>query len=131
MIKCLLVAGDKEARDIVKVGLEQTGAFEVETAEDAWAFEMVKAKPYQVVVMDTTLADGGDGVELLRRVRGALPDAELLMISRAKDDARVQQARDKAEFGVYAFIPYPIDASAFFKTVARLIDRMTTGAAAG
>jgi CheY-like chemotaxis protein len=84
MIRCLLVAGDKEARDVIKVGLEQTGAFEIETAEDAWAFEMVKTTPYRVVVVDTTLSDGGDGIELLRRVREALPQAELLLISRGE-----------------------------------------------
>jgi DNA-binding NtrC family response regulator len=128
MIRCLLVAGDKEARDIIKVGLEQTGAFEIETAEDAWAFEMVKTTPYRVVVVDTTLADGGDGIELLRKVREALPQAEILLISRAETQSRTA-GKDKKEFGVYAFIPFPVEATEFFKTIARLIDRLNAGAA--
>jgi DNA-binding NtrC family response regulator len=128
MIRCLLVAGDKEARDIIKVGLEQTGAFEIETAEDAWAFEMVKTTPYRVVVVDTTLADGGDGIELLRKVREALPQAEILLISRAETQSRTV-GKDKKEFGVYAFIPFPVEATEFFKTIARLIDRLNAGAA--
>jgi DNA-binding NtrC family response regulator len=130
MIRCLLVAGDKEARDIVKVGLEQTAAFEVETAEDAWAFEMVKARPYQVVVADATLADGGDGVELLRRIREALPQAELLLIARPQGAAKptaTDRIKDKKEFDVYASISYPIDAGAFFRTIARLMERLQTG----
>jgi len=129
MIRCLLIAGDKEARDVIKVGLEQAGAFEIETAEDAWAFEMVKTKPYQVVVVDTTLADGGDGFELLRRVREALPQAEILLVSRAENQSRVA-GKDKKEFGVYAFVPYPVDTLDFFKTIARLVDRLNAGAPA-
>jgi DNA-binding NtrC family response regulator len=127
MIPCLLIAGDRESRDVVKVGLEQTGAFEIETAEDGWAFEMVKTKPYRVVVVDTVLADGGDGIALLRRVREALPQAELLLIARA--DGPVA-GKDKKEHGVYAFIPYPVVALDFFKTVARLIDRINASAVA-
>jgi DNA-binding NtrC family response regulator len=129
MIKCLLIAGDKEARDVMKVGLEQAGAFEIETAEDAWAFEMVKTKPYQVVVVDTTLADGGDGFELLRRVREALPQAEILLVSRAENQSRVA-GKDKKEFGVYAFVQYPVETLEFFKTIARLVDRLNAVPAA-
>jgi len=126
-MQCLIVSGDREARDLVKVGLEQTGVFEIETAEDGWAFEMVKAKPFRLVVVDTAL--GGDGVELLRSVRAAMPNAELLLIARDKGDGR-PQAKDKQEFGVYAFLPFPIDATEFFKTIARLVDRLNAGAAA-
>ncbi len=135
MIRCLLVAGDKEARDIVKVGLDQTAAFDVETAEDAWAFEMVKARPYQVVVADATLADGGDGVELLRRIREALPQAELLLIARKDKDganrpAGKDKVKDKKEFDVYASIAHPIVAADFFRTIARLMDRLSKPAPA-
>jgi DNA-binding NtrC family response regulator len=128
MMNCLIVSGDREARDLIKVGLEQTGVFEVETAEDGWGFEAVKTKPFRVVVVDTALADGGDGIELLRRVREAQPQSELLLVSRDKGDGR-PQGRDKQAFGVYAFIPFPIDATEFFKTIARLVDRLNAGAA--
>ena len=129
MFRCLLVTGDKAVRDIVKVGLEQVGGFAVDTAEDAWAFEMVRAKTYQLVVADTTLADGGDGMELLRTVRETLPDAELLLVCRDAAD-RAAKARDKAEFSVYSFLAHPIDAGDFFKTIARLVDRFSTRPAA-
>ena len=88
MIRCLLVAGEKPARDTIKVGLDQAGAFEVDVADDAWAVEMAKAKAYQVVIADTSLADGSDGLDLLRRIREVLPDAELLLIARNKGQSR-------------------------------------------
>jgi DNA-binding NtrC family response regulator len=123
MIQCLLVAGDKPARDTIKVGLDQTGAFEVDTAEDAWAVEMAKAKQYQVVVSDTTLGDGTDGLELLRRVRGVLPSAELLMIARNKGQSRFL-AQDRQALGIYAFLQFPVEKAEFFKTIARLLERV-------
>jgi len=128
MIRCLLVTGDKAVRDIVKVGLDQMGGFAVDTAEDAWAFEMIRAKTYAVVVADTTLADGGDGIELLRTVRTSLPDAELLLVARDAD--RAAKARDKQEFGVYSFLSYPVDAGEFYKTIARLAERVASRSAA-
>jgi DNA-binding NtrC family response regulator len=128
MIRCLLVAGEKQARDAIKVGLAQTGAFEIDLAEDAWAVEMAKAKDYQVVVADTTLADGSDGLDLLRRVREVLPQAEFLLVVRMTQGRYL--ARDKQELGIYAFVRFPIEALDFFRTVGRLLERLTGASAA-
>jgi DNA-binding response OmpR family regulator len=78
MIPCLLVTADTAVRDVLKVGLDQTGAFQVDVAEDQWAVEMAKSKAYRVVVADASLSDGSDGLELLRKVREVSHDAELL-----------------------------------------------------
>jgi DNA-binding NtrC family response regulator len=128
MIQCLLVAGDKPARDTIKVGLDQTGSFEVDTADDVWAVEMAKAKAYQVVIADTALADGTDGLELLRRIRAVLPTAELLMIARNKGQSRYL-TQDKQQLGIYAFLQFPVEKLEFFKTLARLLERVGTDGA--
>ena len=125
MIRCLIVTADKTVRDTVKVGLDQTQAFEVECAEDAWALEMVRASPYQVVVADSTLGDGSDGIELLRRVRDVSADAELLLVTRSKTQNRYL-TRDKQQLGIYAFLQAPIEPFEFFKVVARLLERLGT-----
>jgi DNA-binding NtrC family response regulator len=131
MIHCLLVAAEKQARDVLKVGLEQSGSFAVDTADDVWAVEMAKTKAYEVVVADTTLSDGADGLELLRKIREALPQAELLLIARNKAQSRYM-TRDKQELGIYAFLHFPLETVEFFKTIARLVERCAAspGAAA-
>ena len=126
MIQCLLVAGDKPARDTIKVGLDQTGSFEVDTVDDVWAVEMAKAKAYEVVIADTALADGTDGLELLRRIRAVLPSAELLMIARNKGQSRYL-TQDKQQLGIYAFLQFPVEKLEFFKTIARLLERRGSG----
>lgn len=123
MIPCLLVAGEKQARDAVKVGLDQTGAFQVDVAEDAWAVEIAKTKPYQVVVADTTLGDGTDGLDFLAKVREVLPEAELLLVARSKVQGRLV-TRDKQKLGIYALIQFPVETLDFFKTIGRLLDRL-------
>jgi DNA-binding NtrC family response regulator len=123
MIPCLLVAGEKQARDTIKVGLEQTSAFQVDTAEDHWAVEMAKAKSYQVVIADSTLSDGSDGLEFLAKVRELLPEAELLLIGRSQVQSRYV-TRDKQKLGIYALLQFPLETLDFFKTIARLLDRL-------
>jgi DNA-binding NtrC family response regulator len=123
MIPCLFVAGDRQVRDVVKVGLEQAGAFALDMADDAWAIEMVRARRYQVVIADSTLADGSDGLDFLTEVRNALPDAELLLVARGKAQGRLA-SRDKQKLGVYAAIAFPVDSLEFFRTLGRLLDRL-------
>lgn len=123
MIPCLLVAGDRQVRDVVKVGLDQTGAFALDLAEDVWAIEMVKSRRYQVVIADSTLADGADGLDFLTEVREALPEAELLLVARGKAGGRLA-SRDKQKLGVYAAIAFPVDPVEFFRTMGRLLDRL-------
>jgi DNA-binding response OmpR family regulator len=123
MIHCLLVTPDTALRDVVKVGLDQTGAFQVDVAEDAWAVEMAKAKRYRVVIVDSSLADGSDGLDTLRRVRDVLGDAELLLVARNRNQSR-QLTRDKQTLGLYGFLHVPVDPIEFFGTVARLLERL-------
>ena len=123
MIPCLFVSGDRQVHDVVKVGLDQTGAFALDLADDAWALDMVKARRYQVVIADSTLSDGSDGLDFLTEVRAVLPDAELLLVARGKGKERLA-SRDKQKLGVYAAIAFPVDTLEFFKTLGRLLDRL-------
>lgn len=128
MIACLLVTADTAVRDVLKVGLDQTGAFDVDLAEDQWAVEMAKSKAYRVVIADTSLGDGTDGLELLRRIRDVSPDAELLYIARNRNQSR-HLNRDKQSLGLYGFVHVPVEPLEYYRTLARLLERMGAAAA--
>lgn len=123
MIPCLLVTADTAVRDVLKVGLDQTGAFQVDVAEDQWAVEMAKSKAYRVVVADAALSDGSDGLELLRKVREVSQDAELLYIARNRNQSR-HLSRDKQALGLYGFVHVPVEPLEYYRTLARLLDRL-------
>lgn len=123
MIPCLLVTADTAVRDVLKTGLDQTGGFAVDVAEDQWAVEMARSKPYRVVIADTSLADGSDGLELLRKIREVSQDAELLYIARNRNQSR-HLNRDKQALGLYGFVHVPVDPLEYFRTLARLLERL-------
>jgi len=122
VIQCLVVTGDPAARDVVRTGLEQTQACQVDVAEDGWALDMTETKAYRVIIADGTLADGADGLDLLRKIRERLPEAELLLVTRNRNQARYL-ARDKQQLGLSGYIHLPVDAGEFFKTIARVLER--------
>ena len=125
----LLVTADAAVRDVLKVGLDQTGAFQVYVAEDQWAVEMARSKPYRVILADTSLADGSDGLDLLRKIREVSPEAELLFIARNRNQSR-HLGRDKQQLGLYGFVHVPVETQEYFSTLARLLDRLGATAAA-
>jgi CheY-like chemotaxis protein len=129
MIPCLLITADPAVRDTVKVGLDQLGSFEIELAEDMWAVEMVRNRPYRVVVCDATLADGSDGLEVLRRIREVSGDAELLFICRDRTLGR-NLGREKQQLGLYGVLYVPVEPVEFFRTLARLMERLGASVAA-
>ena len=122
MIPCLVVTADPAARDVIKVGLDHTQSFQVDVAEDEWAVEMARSKPYRVVIADADLT-ALDGLELLRRVREVRPEAELLLIARNRNQTR-HLLRDKQQLALYGFVHLPVDPLEFFKMTVRLLERI-------
>lgn len=122
MISCLLVTADPVARDLIKVGLEQTQAFEIDVAEDGWAVEMARSKVYRVAIVDAELT-AADGLEILRQLREVRGDSELLLIARNRNQTR-HLLRDKHQLALYGFVYIPIDPLEFFKMTARLLERI-------
>ncbi len=128
MIRCLLVTGDKAVRDSVKVGLEQTQAYEVDVVENNWALDAAKNNEYAAVVCECQLSDGRDGLELLSDIRGLLPDASFLLISRTRTQSRYL-SREKQTLGINGFIQIPIEPAEFFRSVIRLAEKIQAEAA--
>lgn len=122
MIPCLLVTGDRVARDIVKTGLDQAQAFDVEVHTDAWALDLAREHTLGLVIADTSLGDGSDGIAFLRSVRELQPDAELWLITRGKNQGRYL-AKDKSELGITTLLNLPLDATEFFRAVKKTIER--------
>ncbi len=127
MMQCLLVTGDRVARDVIKTGLDQTQAVDVEIVTDGWGLEMAKERAFGLVIADTALGDGSDGIEFLRQVRALQPDAELWLITRGKNQARFF-AKERAEIGISTLINMPVTAVDFFRAAKKTLDNAPAGA---
>lgn len=122
MIDVLLIESDPKTRDIIKVGLAQFQAFEVDTAHDSWAVEMAREKNYDLLIANLVLADKLDGMELIRGIREFNQDAEVLVLTRGKSSKLL--SKEKSTANIFALIPLPIDEQAFFKTISRVKTRI-------
>lgn len=122
MVSCLIVTGDKPARDSIRVGLEQLQSFEIETADGEWARELVRTRVFDLVVADTQLGDGSDGIEFLREAKQELPDALFALITHGKS-ARIG-SREREGIDLAAVFRVPVSTTEFFRAVNRLMDRL-------
>ena len=123
MYHCLIVTEDTPVRDVVKVGLQETGAFEaVESTSAEMALRRVKASPYHLVVVDEDLGEDLDAIDLVEEIRQVAGEAEFLLVSRGD-----KKSGKKSTHAVSGVIRLPVEASDFFSTVARLLERMQAG----
>jgi len=120
MIKVLLIESDPKTRDIIEVGLDNFQVFEVDNAEDSWAVDMAKEKSYDLVLVNLELANHVDGMDVVRKIREADQEVEIIVITRGKSSRLL--SKEKAVSGVFALLPSPIEELAFFKLIGRVRD---------
>ena len=121
MLTCLIVTPEKPVRDALRVGFEQIQKFDVRTADGDLARDLVEAHAYDLVIADQTLGDGTEGLEFLREVRQALPDAQLALITHVKAGRVAPKDRDALDLA--AVFRAPLATAEFFSTVARMQER--------
>ena len=122
MIKVLLIESDSANRDIIKVGLSEFQVFEVDHAVDEQAVEMAEDGQYDLVIANVELAERQDGLQIIRRIREICPAAEIIALARGKSSRLL--AKEKTASSLSATIPIPIDAADFYKTIARVKQRI-------
>jgi DNA-binding response OmpR family regulator len=122
MLSCLIVTGDKPARDSLRVGFEQLQGFEIETADGGWARELVRTHVYDLIIADTQLGDGSDGLDFLRAAKKELPDAQMALITHGKS-GRIG-SRERSGLDLAAVFRVPVTTTEFFSAVSRLLERI-------
>ena len=113
----LLVEDDQNAREGMKVALEEEGyeVIDKEKAEDA--LEVLKKKNVDLVITDLRLP-GMDGVELLRKAQGVSPSTLVIIITAY---ATVENAVEAMKEGAYDYVTKPINLDRFLLLVKRAI----------
>ncbi|PKN56429.1 MAG: Fis family transcriptional regulator [Deltaproteobacteria bacterium HGW-Deltaproteobacteria-14] len=102
----ILVVDDEPAiRDSLTSWFEEDG-FDVESAEDARAaLSKLDARRFDIVLLDIKMP-GMDGMELLKRIRAAVPDVIVIMITAfASVETAVQALKD----GAFDYVTKPFD----------------------
>jgi DNA-binding NtrC family response regulator len=101
----LIVDDEQDFRDIMVKKLEKRH-LNCDSAEDgATALEKIKAKNYDVVLLDVKMP-GMDGIQTLREIKKIAPLVEVVMLT---GHASVESGINGIKFGAFDYLMKPMD----------------------
>jgi PAS domain S-box-containing protein len=130
-VRALVVEDDASARELITITLEQQGALVTGVDSAASALAILESKiedaaapaPFDALISDIGMP-GGDGYELIRRVRAhpdrrvnRIPAVALTAYARAEDRLRALQ------MGFHMHVPKPVDEVELTMVIASLTSR--------
>jgi response regulator RpfG family c-di-GMP phosphodiesterase len=118
-VRIVVVDDEVAIREVLADGLEAFG-FEIITAEDAAAaFEMASRGDVALVLTDIEMP-GESGVSLLRRLKAAFPDVDVVMVTGVVD---IQTALDAIRQGASDYISKPFNLDEVRIVVDRTLEK--------
>lgn len=115
----LIVDDDPEIRALLTDCLAIQG-YQLSYAEDGpQVLELLENETFDVVLLDLMLPEI-NGLEVLRRVEGRLPDTEIIVLT---GYASMKTALEALRLGAYDFIPKPFPMDAVRSTVKRALEK--------
>ncbi|MDB4955769.1 MAG: Blue-light-activated protein [Myxococcales bacterium] len=111
--RVLVADDDPELLRVIGRILRRTGFEVIEVDSGAKAISALEAKPFDVIVSDVHMPEGG-GLDLMRAVRRVDLDVPVILMSGAPDVATAAAA---VEYGAFRYLTKPIDIEAFANTV--------------
>jgi signal transduction histidine kinase len=119
--KCILIVDDEaDIRDVLAVSLKDMGYRTVEAENAKRAFEVLTETHPDIVVTDIKMP-GGDGIELLRKIKHERPETEVVMITGHGD---MNLAIRSLKYGATDFITKPISIDALEIAIKRTLQKI-------
>ena len=118
MKKILIVDDAAFSRSIHRQVIESGGYEVIEAACGKDALEMFKTEKPDLVTMDLLMPDM-DGMDVVRKIMEADPDAKAIICSTDKQKFRQEEAR---EVGAVGFIPKPVDPDTLLGLLKTIFD---------
>jgi two-component system response regulator HydG len=103
-LRVLLVDNDPDHADAMTEALQRVGYLCTVTKSGPEGAKRLDAEIFDIVVTDLMM-DGLDGMEILRRAKEALPEAEVIMVT---GHATVPKAVEAMQQGAFNFLEKPI-----------------------
>jgi FixJ family two-component response regulator len=117
----LLVDDEQDIRDVLALALQDMGYRTVEAENATQAFDVFLQESPQIVVTDIKMP-GGDGIELLKKIKQENPETEVIMITGHGDmNLAIRSLKHKAT----DFITKPINVDALEIALRRACEKIT------
>ncbi|HEX6626097.1 MAG TPA: sigma-54 dependent transcriptional regulator [Pyrinomonadaceae bacterium] len=121
MPNLLIVDDEQGMRQLLSLVFGRAGGHQVRAAENGKrALELLRQEPADLIISDVKMPDMS-GIELLRAVRGFLPDAGVVMMTAF---ATVETAREAFKLGADDFIQKPFDVDELKLIAERALEKL-------
>jgi len=116
----LIVDDEPDIRDVLAIALQDMGYRTLEAENAARAFGVFQSESPQIVVTDIKMP-GGDGIELLRKIKHENPETEVIMITGHGD---MNLAIRSLKYRATDFITKPINVDALDIAIRRALEKI-------
>jgi signal transduction histidine kinase len=116
----LIVDDEPDIRDVLAIALQDMGYRTLEAENAAQAFDVFRTDNPQIVVTDIKMP-GGDGIELLRKIKHENPETEVIMITGHGD---MNLAIRSLKYRATDFITKPINVDALEIAIRRALEKI-------
>jgi len=116
----LIVDDEPDIRDVLAISLMDMGYRTMEAENSARAFELFLGESPQIVVTDIKMP-GGDGIQLLRKIKRENPETEVIMITGHGD---MNLAVRSLKYEATDFITKPINVDALEIALNRALEKI-------
>jgi len=116
----LIVDDEADIRDVLAIALQDMGYRTLEAENAAQAFDVFRTENPQIVVTDIKMP-GGDGIELLRKIKHENPETEVIMITGHGD---MNLAIRSLKYRATDFITKPINVDALDIAIRRALEKI-------
>jgi len=123
-VRILVVDDDPDMIEFARTVLTKGGGFDVSSAANGeQAFEIMKAGPPDLVLLDVMMASPLDGVNLARKMTtdAVLSEIPIIMISSIEHSEYADRLPDDMQIPIDAWISKPVDPDHLLKTIRRFL----------
>lgn len=121
MAKVLIVEDDQATQDFLEAVLLKDGHDIIQALDGKTALELVESEDPDLVLSDLMLPEPPSDVELLKGIRGLLPDKPIVVISGYPSSDRMQECE---QLGVTDFLTKPFEIP-FVRDIVRRLTSQT------
>ncbi|MDZ4677794.1 MAG: response regulator [Oligoflexia bacterium] len=117
-VTLLIVEDDEELREALIFDYEQVGFRVISASNGKIAFDIMKTQKVDIILSDIRMP-GGDGVELLKKIRQLNPDIPILMFITGFSDITPQEA---IKLGAHKVFEKPFNRQVILSEIYKAID---------
>ena len=116
----LIVDDEEDFLETITNRLKKRDVDAVGTRSGEEALEVLKGKPFDVVVLDIKMPGGMDGIEVLKEIKKLYPLTEVILLT---GHASVETSIDGMKLGAFDYLMKPIKLEELLQKIAQAIEK--------